>query len=236
MRIDDCFPGTVMSDLEVAIINATTENMPFSEISLCFFHLKKAMYRHVQSLGLAGAYNDPHDRSLKIFIHKLAALAFVPPDDVMKLFKRLKREAPAHAARFIEYFENTYVGISVQGKRAAVPPRYEIRYWNHYQSVLQGTDTTNNASEGWHNRFRTVVNKHHPDLYSCLKEFQKEQADMEIGLIELAQGKSIKDAPKKAWLESKMRLKRIVQTYEEKKTQGRVMEYLTLIANMVVLD
>lgn len=128
MGIDDYFPDTVMSDLEVAIINATTENMPFSEISLCFFHLKKALYRHVQSLGLAGAYNDPHDRSLKIFIHTLAALAFVPPADVMNLLKQLKREALAHAGRFVEYFEITYVGISVQGRRVVVPPRYEIRY------------------------------------------------------------------------------------------------------------
>lgn len=236
MNIDEFFPDEVMSDLELAIINAIQTNLPLSEIALCFFHLKKAMYRHVQSLGLVGAYNDPNDRSLKVFIHMLAALAFVPPEDVMRLFKRLKREAPANAGDFVSYFEDTYVGISAQGRRLAVAPRYEIHHWNHYQAVLDGKDTTNNASEGWHNRFRNVVNKHHPDLYSCLKEFQKEQADVEISLLELAQGKAIKDAPNREWVESKMRLQRIVRTYVQKKEQGQVMEYLKTIANIVVLD
>lgn len=87
----------------------------------------------------------------------------------------------------------------------------------------------------WHNRFRNVVNKHHPDLYLCLKEFQKEQVDVEIGLLEVAQGKSIKDAPKREWVESKMRLQRIVRTYVQKQEQGEVMQYLTTIANIVVL-
>jgi len=32
-------------------------------------------------------------------------------------------------------------------------------------------------SEAWHNRFAVVVGKHHPDLYTALQEFQKQQAD-----------------------------------------------------------
>ncbi len=41
--------------------------------------------------------------------------------------------------------------------------------------------------------------KHHPNLYSCLKEFQKEQANCETSVMELDLGKSVKSAPKK-WI------------------------------------
>ena len=56
---------------------------------------------------------------------------------------------------------------------------------------------TNNASEGWHNKFRIVVGKHHPDLYFCLTEFQKEQAYTEACIAELALGKKVKTAKSK---------------------------------------
>ena len=69
--------------------------------------------------------------------------------------------------------------------------------WNQYEATIAGLQRTNNLSEGWHNRFRLVVGKNHPDLYSALKEFQKEQADVEIAVAELSLGRSVKAEPKK---------------------------------------
>lgn len=241
LGMEEFLPEMVMSDFEMGIINAATQHLRFTLISLCFFHLKQSMYRHVQSEGLATAYNDPIDRSLKLFIHQLAALAFVPVRDVKKVFVLLKNEAPEIAHGFVTYFETTYVGIEEE-------PRYAIRLWNHYDAVLEDRDTTNNASEGWHNRFQTIVNKHHPDLYSALHEFQKEQADTEIGLIELAQGKSIKAAPKKQWLLLKQQLKAMVGTYQniynqcQNRRRGQAqrereqIQYVTNIANFIVMS
>lgn len=235
-NIEDCFPEIVMGDLEMAIINATQTNMPLSKISLCFFHIKKALYRHIQSLGLTNAYNDAYDRSLKLFVHQLAALTYIPSEDVKRVFQDLKRIAPGIAVDFVSYFENTYIGISARGRRAAVAPRYPVDWWNHYESVIDETDTTNNSSEGWHNRFQRLVNKHHPDIYSCLKEIQKEQADVEVCLLELAQGKAIRDAPKKKWVQSKERLRTMVLGYPEFKERGEVIMYLSNIAHTIVLD
>lgn len=248
LGIEEYLPEMVMCDFEMGIINAASQHLGFSSISLCFFHLKQSMYRHVQSEGLATAYNDPSDRTLKLFIHQIAALAYVPVCDVMKIFGLLKNEAPVIAHGFVTYFETTYVGISARGRRRAAEPRYAITLWNHYHAVLEDRDTTNNASEGWHNRFQTTVNKHHPDLFSALHEFQKEQADTEIGLIELAQGKSIKDAPKKKWLLLKRQLKVMVESYkdiynedqhlarERARREREQIEYMTNIANFIVMN
>ena len=151
----------------------------------------------MQRLGLQIPYNDPNDREVKIHIHMFAALAFVPVDNVTNAFRRLKNSAPVCLDDFIQYFETTYVGVAARGRRSAQAARYAIHLWNQYSAVIEEEDTTNNVSEGWHNRFRLVVGKHHPDLYSALKEFQKEQGDTEVKFLELSQGKSIKDAPKK---------------------------------------
>ena len=102
--------------------------------------------------------------------------------------------------------------------------------------VFDFLDTTNNVSKGWHNRFRIVVAKHHPDLYSALKEFQKEQGDTEVKILELTQGKSIKEMPKKKWYDSKARLRSMVQLYREHEELGTVVDYLRGIAHTIVFD
>jgi len=80
----------------------------------------------------------------------------------------------------------------------------------------------NNVSEGWHNQFQVVVGKNHPDLYSAIGEFQKEQGYMEICLTELAMGKKVKAAPSKKWTELQTRLESIATEYNARPR----MEYL----------
>lgn len=49
-----------------------------------------------------------------------------------------------------------------------------------------------NISEAWHSRFQSVVAKHHPTLFVFLKELQKEQADSELTMGQLAIGQRVK--------------------------------------------
>ncbi|CAB0038505.1 unnamed protein product [Trichogramma brassicae] len=65
-------------------------------------------------------------------------------------------------------------------------------------------------------QFKTIVflGKSHPDLYSLIREFQKEQGDTEIGLIELSNQRRIKSAPKKKWVDVQRRLRALVETYD----------------------
>lgn len=69
----------------------------------------------------------------------------------------------------LDYFDVTYVHDKrAFGRRRALQPRYPIDVWNQYEATLQGLHRTNNVSEGWHNRFRMLVNKDHPDMYAFL--------------------------------------------------------------------
>lgn len=103
--------------------------------------------------------------------------------------------------------------------------RRGFEFWNQYDSALTKSHRTNNVSEGWHNRFRTVVGRTHPDLYTAIGEIQKEQGYMEICLTELAMGKKVKAAPAKKWVDRQTRLESIASEYN----QRPLLEYLKTV-------
>ncbi|XP_050065303.1 uncharacterized protein LOC126554259 [Aphis gossypii] len=221
-----------MTDFEKSIINACEEVFPNSPISCCFFHFGQSMYRQIQFAGLQAAYNDPVDRSLKYFTHMMLALAFVPLTEVSRIFSLLKNDAPVALSPILEYFEKNYVlRVIARGRRRRIHPRYPPEIWNQYQAALTGSHKTNNVSEGWHNRFQLVIGKHHPDLYSALGEFQKEQGDVEIMISELSLGRKVRAQPKRKWRDFQMRIMAITadfNTYQE-------LDFLKAIAHNIVL-
>lgn len=112
----------------------------------------------VQHVGLQVAYNNPDDREVKIGAHMLLALAFIPPDEVKDVFKDLVRILPNELKPVVKYMKENYVvgTPSTRGRRRTIPPRYPVPLWNMYEATRTGQHRTNNISEGWHNRFRSV--------------------------------------------------------------------------------
>lgn len=205
---------------------------PGIAVSGCFFHLGQIIYRQVQAAGLQAAYRNEEDRTIKQKTHMLMCLAFVPVDDVPSAYKTLRGVCPAELHPVFDFFRKNYVvGTPARGQRRAVPPRYPPPLWNQYATALQKSHRTNNVSEGWHNRFRQVVGKDHPDLYSALSEFQKEQGYTEICIQELALGKRVRNAPQKKWRDVQIRLENIAAEYENLP----LLEYLNNLAYNVSL-
>lgn len=227
---------SVMTDLELAIINSVEEVYPQCSIRLCFFHLKQNLYRKIQSLGLQVAYNSRTDSSIRDYATMIAATAYVPVNDVILAFRELMKHTPAVMDDFVSYFDRIYVtGTRAVGRRRAVPPRYPPEQWNLYDAVTTNEPTTNNASEGWHNRFASLLEKNHPDLYSLLREFQKEQGDTEIGVLELKHQRRIKASPKKKWVLFQRKMKNVALSYQEFGLP-RIIAYLQLISSNINLE
>lgn len=236
--IENFEPQTIMTDFELAILNAGkatfSEEM---EYSCCFFHLKQSVYRKVQAQGLVRAYNG-EDSAVRDFCHMMAGLAFVPVCDVKAGFLALKANAPDvdGIPELVTYFSENYVlGKPGAGARRRVPPRFEPVLWNCYQATLQGLGSTNNSSEGWHNRFAQMLNKNHPDIYTLLNALKKEQGDTELSILELRLGRTVKAAPKKKWVEAQNRMKITVQNYDAYGVP-RILEYLKLVSYHVTFD
>ena len=173
-NVTRCTPTKIMSDFEIAIINACREVFPAVPISGCYFHLGQIIYRRVQSAGLQEKYRDKEDRSIKRYTHML--LAFVPEADVASAFATLRRECPQELRPVYDDFKEDYIsGRRSRVHRQGTAPRYPTSLWNQYETAINKSHRTNNISEGWHCRFAVVIGKQHPDLYTLLQEFQKEQ-------------------------------------------------------------
>lgn len=227
-RINACFPLRIITDFELSIIRACEEVYPGVSVSCCYFHLGQSLYRRVQAEGLQGAYRDPDNHSVRRFIHMVLALAFVPEDDVAETFDLLAAQAPEEVEPILDYFQNTYVtGRPRRGRRRAVPPRYVPKLWNHYLTALNKSHKTNNCSEGWHNRFNQLVAKSHPDIYTFIREVQKEQGYTETSIAELSLGKRVKVAPRKKWLDLQDRIEGIVAQYN---TYDDIISYLRTLS------
>lgn len=192
-QIRNFAPRKLVTDFEKGILNACEKVYPDTPITCCFFHLKQSIYRKIQAFGLQTQYNDAENDTIRLQSHMIAALAFVPTDEVPRIFRLLYNDIDDELLPVMQYFEETYViGKPARGRRKAVAPRYAPVIWNQYTAALVGDQKTNNLSEGWHNRFNIVVGKAHPDLYSALAEFQKEQAHSESMVAELSAGKRVK--------------------------------------------
>ena len=168
----------------------------------------------------------------------MAALAYIPVRDVKSAYRALVLEAPKlpRIDEFNLYFDKTYInGVPGAGRRPRVPPRYEPDTWNIYQVTLDGRAATNNASGGWHNRFRQLVERKHPDLYTLLHELKKEQGDTEVGILELRMGRRIKAAPKKKWLEIHQRVRTTLKGYPAFGV-ARIIEFLKLVSYNITFE
>ena len=215
-----------MSDFELAIINAVKSIFNCESIKLCLFHLCQFVYRRIQSEGLQEQYMNEDDDSIREAARSMCALAFVPTDDVPEVFD----EVPDGFISVANYFESTYIrGRKARGRRRAVAVRYAPALWNQYDSVLQNTARTNNASEGWHNRFQLLVGRYHPSFYRFLTDLQKEQADVDYMLRDLSLGKKVKNLPKAALQRRENHIYNIVNSYQEYVDDDEQLEYIKKI-------
>lgn len=80
-----------------------------------------------------------------------------------------KRRTPEELDDVVDYFGEYYIigkpaAGRGRGRTKAAAPRYPKSVWNVYEATLHDQRRTNNISEGWHNRFRRLMGKDHPDL------------------------------------------------------------------------
>lgn len=140
-------PSRAMVDFELAAINAINQNFEDVSVSGCFFHLEKNMWKHIQQIGLQTRYNN--DSEFAVSLRMLAALAFVPVNDVIRAYEAIvssdfwldndDNDANSEKQQFLNYFERNYIGVMgrthSQGRKI---PRFPIQLWNVYDLTTLG--------------------------------------------------------------------------------------------------
>jgi len=169
-------PVEVLTDFELAIIQAVELTFPTTEVKGCFFHFAQALNRKISTLGLQPAYRQNQDVSE--FVRQTVVLALVPHRFIHLAWQAIKATAPAidKMNEFVAYFEETWlVG------------NFAPRIWNTFSSDAS-SPRTNNHLEGWHNMLKRIARKPHLNVFKLVEIFKQEQSDTEVSIAQLDTG------------------------------------------------
>ena len=181
-------PQNFHIDFESAAIKAIKSVYPESQIVACDTHWKRAIRTNIQKSGLMVDYNQ--DIDFQTFIRKLWSLSLVPIEDVVNVWEQLQTIVPVLTEdeaeeegiqefnncmdKFLLYFEQTWIGSKNPRTNLRGKPKFEFKYWNKYNQVLAGEETTNNVSEAWNSASKLSLQMK-PSIWAVLHSIKKEE-------------------------------------------------------------
>jgi hypothetical protein len=149
-------PSRIITDFELAPINASRCEFSSAINKGCYFHFCQSGWRKIQQHGLVVQYgNDIH---FSLMIRHLFALAFLPASDIPSAFDVLKVSMPSEANDVVKWFEEYYVHGKVRSRlrngtiASRALPLFPPQLWSVYDSIELGVPRTQNIVEAWHNR------------------------------------------------------------------------------------
>jgi hypothetical protein len=171
-------PASIISDFESGLIETVRLQFPSARHLGCHFHFGQALFRKVQDEGLVISYRDVD--TIRIFVEKCNALAFVPPAEVRGMFDELVNLLSVpdqHQLQgFIAYFRSTWLNGN-----------FSIDMWNKYGADIH--HRTNNAMESWHATLKLILPAH-PNIYVLIGVLKQQQALAKVNIAKAAAGQS----------------------------------------------
>ena len=164
-----------MTDFEIAAINAVAATFEGTEMKGCFFYLCSNLWKRIQRSGLQHRYID--DVEFANTLRMIAALAFVPPDEVEAYFEqycdyaRNLYDGDCHS--IIDYFEDTYIG-RFRRKAPRRTPLFPQALWNMFHRTFNEIARLNNSIEGWQRSFQATVGASHPSFWKFVEKLKQE--------------------------------------------------------------
>ncbi|XP_022161694.1 uncharacterized protein LOC111027604 [Myzus persicae] len=192
-------PVSVMTDFENAQINAFSHNFPDIRNRGCFFHFSQCIWRKIQTIAdIRSKYEDKDDLDFALNVRKLAALAFVPEPDVVDCFERLLR------TKF--YMDNEDLMSDL--------------------ASFDDLPKTNNAVEGWHRGFSSLLGANHPSIWKFIEGLQNQQSLNQFQINQYIAGLPPAQE-RRCYRDTAFRIKEIVEDYGNRDTS----DYLQGIAH-----
>ncbi|CAF0952690.1 unnamed protein product [Didymodactylos carnosus] len=142
------------SDTYQRLINEIVEFAP------CWFPAS-ILLDFEKTLGYQNRYQE--DVKFAHNINKIAALAFIPPCDVLHAYSRLALDLDDDYQDILNYFEDTYIG-RLRPNDTRRQPTFSIEFWNMHSRTTQLSMRTNNSVEAWHRRIGCVFQCAHSTL------------------------------------------------------------------------
>ena len=217
-------------DFELAFITAFSDTFRGTRIQGCYFHFSQALWRKIQKIpSLRALYSA--ESSCVLHVKMLISLAFVSPGHVYDYYETLivsdyfveKRDC---FETFLLYFEKNWVGQL--GERR--DPRFAIDMWNCFENTLLTLPVTNNAVEGWHRGFQSLLVSPHPTLWKLIESLKKNNA---VNVLRICQvNSSLESQNQRSSYKSRHELLRETVGRFEKLDR---LDYLEAIARHIIL-
>lgn len=205
-------PDDIMMDFEIAAMNAAAVNFPGVNMKGCFYHFCSNLWKRIQKEGLQERYQN--DENFANTLRMLAALAFVPPQDVIESFEELSNHINNlenfNVDEVLDYVEDNYIGRLRGNIRRA--PTFAIDRWNMFHRTFDELPRTNNSVEGWHHSFQATVGVYHPSFWRFLGMIKQEES---LNRVKIAQalGGHAAPAARRRYTDTNQRILRIVDNY-----------------------
>lgn len=188
-------------------------NSYFFKLYGCYYHLCSNIWKHVQEFGMQPRYLV--DEEFALCARMLAALAFVPPNDVIFSFDLLSDHCRNNFDQdlddLLDYFENNYIG-RFRHNAPRRRPTFGIHLWNMFHRTDNELPRTNNAVEGWHRSFQTMISECHPTIWKFIKSLKKEEGIIRATVLQ-NQGGHEPPRQRRRYADNNARILRIVDDY-----------------------
>ena len=127
------------------------------------------------------------DETFSNIVKILAALAFVPLNDIINAFDMVVAQKP-ELDPIINYFEKNYIGA--MHRRGRRPPRFPLELWNVNNRVEEETPETSIHLEAYHRLLQAAILSFHPNIWTFLKVLKKEEALKRLEMIQMEAGEA----------------------------------------------
>ena len=161
-------------------------------------------------------------------VRMIAAIAFVPANDVDRVFNMLANNVDAALDVILDYLEENYIGGIRRGRFRR--PRFTYAMWGVHDRVVDNLPRTNNAVEGWHNRFNRHVGCHHANIWKIIDIIKKEEDLSRVELVHIQQGRNVRN-PNPVYTRVNARVTAVVASYPNRAP----LDYLVGIAHNITV-
>ena len=187
-----------------------------------FFHFCQNIWRKIQAEGLQVRYQE--EPAFSDDVGKIAALAFVPENDVERYFRILSENIDEDLDTVIDYIEENYLGVIRRGRFRRA--RFPYSWWGVLDRVNENLPRTNNSVEGWHSSFNRHVGCHHANIWKLIAVLKNDDDITGITLVKILQGNPPKN-PNPVYSRLNARVVTVVNSYDNRTP----MEFLRAIAH-----
>lgn len=173
----------------------------------CYVHWRRNLRKRISDNSLVPVMN--RHAGFQTWIKSLAALAFLPPEEIQGYYHDLIHYLPTVKAAiaddlqeedeerkkaemdsldqniesFLDSFEGTYIGRRLRAGGFSAP-RFEAEIWSHFTSIINSTEMTNN----WCENTNSVLSKSIPinaSFWTVLDRIKDHEARQEFRFNEL---------------------------------------------------